>query len=193
MTAVGLALLGFLEAAIIGVAVYFDRQGRPTTVALLPYQRGVLFRRGAPLRDVGPGKHRVWTGVEILIHGDVRPVSVNYENQVVALQDGFAALYGFSASAQVRDIRKAIYSARNYSQVPVSVLLRCVRRNLNACSRSSFPLEKDAIVKRITDEAKARLEQSGFELLSFRLTQLAIGTTQSPASQPAPSLTSSQR
>lgn len=193
MTTVWVAGLGFFWAAIIGLAVYFHRRGKPTTVALLPYQCGVLFRQGVPLRDVGPGKHRVWTGSEILVHGDVRPVSVNYENQVVALQDGFVALYGFSASAQVRDIRKAIYSARNYSQVPVAVLLRCTRRTLNACSRSSFPLEKVAIVKRITEEAKSRLDQAGFELLSFHLTQLAIGTTQPPQAQTAPRLTSSQR
>lgn len=185
MSAAWLAFFGFFWVALIGVVVYFDRWGKPTTVVLLPYQRGVLFRRGIPLRDVGPGKHRVWSGTEILIHADVRPVSVNYENQVVALQDGFAALYGFSATAQVCDIRKAIYCARNYSQLPAAVLLRCTRLHLNASSKSALSVEKQAIVDRITKEAKARLEQSGFELLSFRLTQLAVGTTQLPESQPA--------
>lgn len=184
MTTLWVALLGLFWAALIGVAVYFDRWGKPTNVVLLPYQRGVLFRRGTPIRDVGAGKHRVWSGSEILIHGDVRPVSVNYENQVVALQDGFAAMYGFSASAQVRDIRKAIYCARNYSQLPASVLLCVTRRHLNASSKSALPVEKQVIINRIMQEAKARLDQSGFDLLSFRLTQLVIGTTQAPESQP---------
>ena len=192
MRTLGVALLGLFWALLIGVAVYFDRRGKPTSVVLLPYQRGVLFRRGMPVRDVGPGKHCVWSGTELLVHGDVRPVSVNYENQVVALQDGFAALYGFLASAEVRDIRKALYSARNYSQVPVSVLLSCVRRNLNANTKSSLALEKETIVRRIEEEAKSRLNQAGFELLSFRLTQLVIGTMQ-PESQKTPSLNSADR
>jgi hypothetical protein len=185
------AVLVLLWAGLIALLIYFGRRGTPTNVTLLPYQRGVLFRMGLPLRDVGPGKHRVWTGTELLVHGDMRPISVNYENLVVALQDGLAALYGFSASAQVRDMRRAIYSARDYTNVPAAVLLRCARRHLNASFGSSLPVEKDAVVSRITDDAKKRLSAAGFSLISFRMTQLAIGTTQAAANQTTPRLSSS--
>jgi regulator of protease activity HflC (stomatin/prohibitin superfamily) len=185
------AALALLFIGLIALGIYFDRRGKPTNVTLLPYQRGVLFRMGLPLRDVGPGNHRVWTGTELLVHGDTRPISVNFENQVVALQDGFAALYGFSASAQVQDMRKAIYSARDYTNVPAFVLLRCARRHLNLSSAASIKAGKDAIVTRIGEEAKTRLGAAGFSLVSFRLTQLAIGTTQAPAPQTTPRLSSS--
>jgi len=145
---------------------------------LLPHRRGVLYKRGKPVRDVGPGKYRVWAGSELLVHGDVRPISVNYENQVVALPDGFAAMYGFSASVQVRDIRKAVYSARDYSQVPAAVLLRCARRQIHLTSPGSLKMDKEGIANRISREAKAKLEAAGFDLISFNLPQLAIGTTQ---------------
>lgn len=180
-----------LFIGLIVLSIYFDRRGKPTNVTLLPYQRGVLFRKGLPLRDVGPGNHRVWTGTELLVHGDTRPISINYENQVVALQDGFAALYGFSASAQVQDIRKAIYSARDYTNVPASVLLRCAKRHLNAASSAAIKSGKDAIVAGIERDARTRLNAAGFSLVSFRLTQLAIGTTQAPAPQTTPRLSSS--
>ena len=179
-------------ALLIGLALLFDRRGTPTVVNLLPYQRGVLFRHGKPLRDVGSGKHRVWSGSELLVHGDIRPISVTFENQVVALQDGFAALYGFSASAQVNDIRKAMYSARDYSQIPAFVLLRCVRRYLNQSNSNSLKAERDAIVKRIEDESKSQLKNFGFELINFRLGQLAIGTTQPPQNQSARTITSNE-
>ena len=152
---------------LIGLIWYFERRGKPTTVTLLPYQRGVLFRTGLPLRDVGPGKHRVWTGTELLVHGDTRPVSVNYENLVVALQDSTAALYGFSANAHVQDMRKAIYSARDYTSVPAFVLLRCARRHLNGCSAAALKLEREAIINRITDDATKRLAATGFALTSL--------------------------
>lgn len=184
-----------LAALWIWVAVrlfYFEPKGKLTTVALLPYQRGVLFKMGLPVRDVGPGKHRVWAGSELLVHADTRPITVNYEKLVVALKDGFAALYGFSASVEVQEIRKALYSARNYSEVPHAVLLRCTRRHLSACSGKSLPLEKDAVVSRIVEDANARLSKSGFHLISYRLTQLAVGTPQipSPRTDPRPSPTS---
>jgi hypothetical protein len=167
--------------------VYFEFRGKPASVTLLPYQRGILFRKGVPVRDVGPGVHRVWTGTELLVHGDTRPISVNYEKLVVDLQDGFAALYSFSASVEVQNMRKAVYSARNYTNVPAFVLLGCTRRHLNACFGTSLNLERDTVVSRIMEDAKAKLSTAGFNLMSFRLTQLVIGTTQMP--MPAPQTT----
>lgn len=191
MNILGYLILLLGGGFLVGAALFFDRRGTPTFVNLLPHQRGVLFRQGKPLRDVGPGKHRVWSGTELLVHGDVRPISVTFENQVVALQDGFAAAYGFSASAQVTDIRKALYSARDYTQVPVAVLLRCTRRHLNACRGDSLKMGKEALVNRITEDAKSRLSKAGFELVSYRLGQLAVGTVQPPQKPPEPRFSSS--
>jgi len=170
------AIVLLFSAALIGLAVYFNDRGKPTYVTLLEYQRGILYRRGVPVREVGCGKHRVWTGTELLVHADTRPISISFENQVVALQDGHSALYGILASAQIQDIRKVISSARDYNHVPPAILLRCTRLHLNACSQSSLPMTKETVVNKITEDAKTRLHAAGFELISFRLSQLAIGT-----------------
>lgn len=169
----------FFCLGIFGVIFYFQRYGRPATVTLLPYQRGILYRRGKPIRECGPGKHRVNSGVEVLIHLDARPISVNYENQIVSLRDGYVAGYGVSASAQVRDVGKALNSARNYAQVPPVAVLRSTRKQLSAHSADSLRARQSSIASQITEEIKARLDESGFELLSFRLTQLVVGTLRS--------------
>jgi hypothetical protein len=171
--------------------VYLEPRGKLTSVTLLPYERGILYRNGLPLRDVGPGKHRVWAGSELVVRGDMRPITVNFEKQVVSLKDGFLALYGFSASVEVQDFRKATYSARNPTEVPPSVLLRCTRRHLNACSGRSLNPEKDALLNRIAEDAKARLSNAGFRLVSYRITQLALGVPQKPATQPVPQTSNS--
>jgi hypothetical protein len=180
--------VSLLLAAVIWSVAWTQIWGKRTTVTLLPYQRGVVFRKGYAVRDVGPGKHPVRIGRELLVHGDVRPITVNYEKLVVGLQDGFSALYGLSASVEVQDIRKAIYSARNYADVPHATLLRCARLHLSACFGKSLPLEKDAVSNRIAEDAKARLNSAGFKLISFRITELAIGTVQPPAPKAGPSL-----
>lgn len=171
-------------AGMLGVIFYFERYGRPTTVTLLPYQAGVLYRRGEPVRECGPGKHRVHSGIEVLIHLDVRPISVNYENQVVALQDGYVAGYGVSASARVRDVRKALYSARNYAHVPPAAVLRCTRKQLSMYSAHSLRAQQNAVVDEIAEQIRIRLDEAGFELLSFRLTQLVIGSLRAPEREP---------
>lgn len=172
---------------LIAAIIVLGRRGKPTNVVLLPHQRGVLFRGGKPVRDVGPGKYRVWAGAELLVHGDTRPISVNHENQVVSLsQEQSAAMYGFSASVQVRDMRKAIYSARDYTQVPAALLLRCARQQIHLTSAASLRMGKDALGEKIAEAAKPRLQAAGFDLLSLRLTQLALGTAQPPPPSSAP-------
>jgi hypothetical protein len=171
-----IAIILLFWAAVIGLAVYLNSKGKATRVTLLEYQRGVLYRRGLPVREVGCGKHRVWSGTDLIVHADTRPISISFDNQVVTLQDGKAALYGILASAQIRDIRLVISSARDYNHVPPVILLRCTRLHLNRCSQSSLALNKDAVVNKITQDAKTRLGAAGFELLSFRLSQLAFAT-----------------
>jgi hypothetical protein len=180
-------MLGFLWVWLSLSFWYLGPRGKLTSITLLPYQRGVLYKKVYPVHDVGPWKHRVWAGTELLVHGDVRPITVNYERLIVGLKDGLGALYGFSASVQVDDMRKAIYSARDYTNVPAAVFLCCARRHLSSCSGKTLGLEKDAVANGIAEDAKARLGKAGFSLISFRLTQLAVGTPQPPAPKAGPS------
>jgi hypothetical protein len=148
--------------------------GRPGRVTLLEYQRGVLYRRGLPVREVGTGRHLTFIGIEKIMMVDVRPVQVSFESQAVALRDGLTALYSFAGSARIQDARKAVYSAANYNHVPAFVMLCCARLVLNGCSASQLKT-KEAVTEQIVNCAKPRLAAAGFELLSFRINDLSIG------------------
>jgi hypothetical protein len=147
--------------------------GRPGSVTLLEYQRAILYRKGLPVREVGTGRHLIFTGLEKLMIVDTRPIQVSYEDQAVSLRDGSSALYGVSGTARIQDARKAIYSAGNYNHIPAFVLLCCARIVMNASTAAELKA-KEAVVARIVERAKPRLAAAGFELLSFRLTQFAI-------------------
>lgn len=175
---------------VLALTAYYDRFGKVTFVTLLPYQRGVLFRHTHPVEDLGPGKHRVRSGIELLVHLDVRPIAVTYDNLFAFLPDGTTAVYGFTASAQVRDARRALYSARNYSQVPAAVLLRCLRHELSGSSGDSLRAGRESVAARLKQAAKTRLEADGFELLSFELTHLAVGSVRPQGPHPQPADTS---
>lgn len=157
--------------AVVAVRRYV---GWPTSVTLLQYQSGVLYRKGYPVRDVGPGRVRVWTGIEKVILVDTRPIPVSFENRAVALTDGQTAVFGFSGNADVSDARKALYSAQNLNQVPAYVLLVCSRAVLNQQSGANLKIGQNLIEEQIAGQAKARLKEQGFNLLSFRLSQLSI-------------------
>ncbi|MGB6786933.1 MAG: SPFH domain-containing protein [Candidatus Acidiferrales bacterium] len=141
---------------------------------LVEYQRGVVFRRGIPVRDVGPGRYRVWTGIEKIMIVDTRPVQVNYENRGVMLSDGASAMYSVSGSARVDDVRKAVYAAANYNNVPSFVMLCCTRFVLNNCTSAEITANKDTVAEQIISRAKPRLAAAGFELISFRLPELSV-------------------
>jgi SPFH domain / Band 7 family len=147
--------------------------GRPGSVTLLEYQRAVLYRNGLPMREVGTGRHLIFTGIEKLMVVDMRPIQVSYEDQAVSLNDGSGALYGIAGAARVQDARKALYSAGNYNHVPSFVLLCCARFVLNGCTATELKA-KDEVAAQIVERAKPRLAAAGFELMSFRLTQVAV-------------------
>jgi len=161
-------------AFLFGVIMLRIFGGWLSSATLVEYQRGVLFRRGLPVRDVGPGRYRVWTGISKIMIVDTRPVQVNYENQGVSLRDGATAIYSISGSARVQDVRKALYAAGNYNHVPSFVLLCCARFVLNECTGAQITANRDALVEQIINRADPRLKASGFELLSFRITHLSL-------------------
>ena len=165
-----------LLLSLIGLLLLGRFKGRLSSFTLLEYQRAVLYRRGFPVREVGPGRCRVWIGIEKLIIVDVRPMQVSFENQGVLLRDGSTAIYGISGTARVQDSRKAIYCARNYNQMPSFVLLCSTRLVLNGRTASQLAGSKDAVLDEIINRAKPRLAAAGLELLAFRFSQLSVAS-----------------
>jgi hypothetical protein len=175
----GLLAIAFW-ALVVGITLLRKYFGKPTNVTLLPYQRGVLYKKGIPVRELGPGTLRVWAGMEKVIVIDTRPIQLSFENRAVALTDGTTAVYGFSGSVEIRDLRKALYSSQNYNQIPAYVFLCCSRMVLNACSSGQIKTSQGTIEQEISDKARERLGSQGFELQSFRLTQLALAAPAPP-------------
>jgi len=161
--------LVFLAFAVLGT-----RFGKPLTVTLLQYQAGIVYDRGVRRREVNGGRHRIWTRVEQIVVIDKRPISVSFENRAVTLADGSTAAYGFSGSAEVHDAGKALYSDQNYNNVPACVLLCCSRLVLNTYPSAQLTAKGEKIAQEIVEKARPRLRASGFDLRSFRLTQLSI-------------------
>lgn len=161
---------------VLGLLAIGRFKGRLASVTLLEYQRAVLYRRGAPVKELRAGRYRVWAGSEKLIIVDTRPVQVSFENQGAALRDGSAAVYGISGTARVQDTRKAIYCARNYNQVPGFVLSCCARLILNGLTANELGGNKDRLAQEVIDRAKPRLAAAGFELIAFRFSQLSVAT-----------------
>ena len=163
--------------AALGLLLLFRRYlGWPTSFMLLQHQRGILYRRGKPAHEVAAGRHRVWTGVEKILFLDIRPISASFENRAVTLADGSTAVYGFSGSAEVDDVRKVLYSAGNYNEMPAFVLLCCARSVLNSQMSAGLTGRQAALVEQVIGQAKPRLAEAGFRLLNFRITQLGIAS-----------------
>jgi len=165
---------------MIGVFTFQYFVGFPSNHSLTPFQGGVLYRQGRPVKEVGPGRHRVFVGSEKIIFLDRRPIQVSIENRAVALADGVIAVYGFAASAEVNDVRKALYSSAAYNQAPAFVALCVSRRVLNRCSSDQFRMGRAALEEEMTAACRSRLAIMGFELLSFRITQLGVAAPVPP-------------
>jgi hypothetical protein len=178
------ALALLVWAVIVGGYIFRRYVGNPTTVTILEYQGGILYRKGLRVREATAGQHRVRAGVEKMIILDLRPTKVSFENRGVTLADGATAVYGFSGSARITDLSKALYSARKFSEVPAFVLLCCTRSALNGSSSASLVASRETLTQQIIAESKPRLETAGFVLQNFQFTHLAIAAAPPRTSNP---------
>jgi hypothetical protein len=159
---------------ILGIYAFRVFVGLPSSHSLLPYQGGVLYARGRPVREVGSGKHWVIAGSQKILFVDKRPVQVCAEARAVTLADGGTAIFGFAASAQIQDVKKALYASGIYSQIPAFVTLCVARSVLNHSHMEAVRTGQAALAEQIILESREKLASAGYELLSFRFTQLSI-------------------
>ena len=159
---------------ICGIYTFRVFVGLPSSHSLLPYQGGIFYKRGRPVREVGPGKHWVIAGSQKILFVDKRPVQVSAESRAVTLADGTTAIYGFAASAQIQDVKKALYASCISSQIPAFVTLSVVRSVLNHSLADDVRTGQAAVADRVILMSREKLATAGYELLSFRFTQLSI-------------------
>ena len=129
---------------------YFRVISLPMSHVLLPYQKGFLYRRGVPIREAGPGRHRVFAGREKILFLDI------------------------NISAKVSDVRKATYASPTYTQMPAFATLCAVRSMLNVQLSRDIAAGRRTVEEKIAGACRERLAASGFELLAFQLTQLGV-------------------
>lgn len=156
---------------LLFLADYSKRRSRPT---LTEYQLGAFFRKGIFVREVGAGVHKVLLGRDHIVYGDVRPISFNFERQTVALRDGSFAEYSFYATAQVRNFRNALLSARNYSDMPYYIVRRELRAAIFALDSRTFSISRRSIENAVRERTVQHLATAGFELTDFKLTDLHL-------------------
>lgn len=117
---------------------------------LMPWERGVVFRRGALLRVIGPGRHRLrWR--DVVRRVDVRPRSHTPACQEVPTADGVLLRVTVALSWEVADPAAFVVAAAS----PLDELHLAVQLALRA-----------AVVTRAHDQVAAEREAIAAELLA---------------------------
>jgi hypothetical protein len=148
--------------------------GFASHVSLLPFQRGVLFRHGHPTCELGPGRHRVSPASEKIVFIDIRPIDVKSGFRTVRLADDSAAVFAFTASCGIDDVRKVLYSSTMFPNFPAFVTLCISRAILHECRKEQVETGSSEIKDRVTEACRSRLAASGFELKSFQFARLEV-------------------
>jgi len=173
------ATIGWLVITVLcvfffGLLFLSDYSKRRSQHTIMEYQRGAFFRKGIFVREVGAGVHKVLLGRDYIVYGDVRPISFNFERQTVALRDGSLAQYSFYATAEIRDFRKALLCARNYSDMPYYVVRRELRAAIFALDSANFGISRLSVETAVRERVGQHLERAGFELTDFKVTDLHL-------------------
>jgi hypothetical protein len=141
---------------------------------LSEYQRGIIYRYGHPLKDVGPGIHKVRLGRDHLVVVDIRPEGFDRNLTAVSTLDGRTAVYSLAGKIQVQDVRKAIYCARNHQQAALAKTISTVRRMLNDYESEDIRRYTQTVCDNIAEAVQDSVGKIGMAVLDFRLNQLQI-------------------
>jgi len=148
--------------------------GKYTSVTLLEYQSGIVYRNGYPARNVGAGLHRIWSGREKIFFVDARPIFVNLSNQVATLSDGSIFVYDVRGSALISDVKKTLYSAQNYNQLPAFIMVCAARSALNGMTSDEIKVLRNGITNAMNEAVRIKLRDAGFELSTFQVAKISI-------------------
>lgn len=164
----------FVVAIVVGLVWLMRYLRLRTHVIVMEYERGVVFRKGLPFKDVGPGRYAIIREREFLVRIDVRPKTVSAEQQAVGMQDGRFAVYSLFASTSISDPRKAMYSARDYNEVPIYAVRRRSRSAIASQTAASLSIGVSGLTSMIAKEVSQDLQRTGMRLDEFKITRFEV-------------------
>jgi len=166
--------LTILLAVAIAVAIYvWTLVSRAETVVPEGF-RGVIYKDGKFLREVGPGRHWIFPRSTLKLV-NVNEIAITVPSQEVLSQDRLALRMSAIAVIKIRDPRKALEtSAEGYYNAVYRAIQLALRDIAAAGSLETLLDERAGLDERLLKLAASGCEAQGCELLRANIRDLMM-------------------
>jgi regulator of protease activity HflC (stomatin/prohibitin superfamily) len=162
--------------AVAGVAfvLVLVLRGQVISTTIFEYERGLRFSRGKFHGELGPGLYRYLKTYTAIRKLDVRPVQLPVNGQEVLTRDGVAVKISLSATYQVLDARKAVFSAENHVTALYTELQQALRAVVSATDAETLLASRADLGARLLEVCKSHAVTLGLELQALAVRDLTF-------------------
>jgi regulator of protease activity HflC (stomatin/prohibitin superfamily) len=169
-----LILLGVLAFGVVRTLTTRLRGGGAWFVTVMPWASGLLYRKGAFVRVLPPGRHFVGLAGQVFQHFTSEQI-VLIPAQDVMSQDGFALKLGAVVRFKITDVRRAQEAHANGFHEPLRVAAQMAMRDA-AATRTLDDLiaARTALDAEMAASIRPRAAELGLEILGMDLRDLIL-------------------
>jgi regulator of protease activity HflC (stomatin/prohibitin superfamily) len=151
------------------------REATLGAVTIYEYERGLLYRRGRFLRELGPGRYRLWpfTHRRIFIV-DLRRASVQVVNQKLLTADQITVTLNLVADYEIADAPAAVHKVADFRTHLYEDLQLSARQTVGASPVDDLLRERTRINGQILEGVRPLAEGYGLRVLQAAIKDLIL-------------------
>jgi len=170
----GMLLVLVLSGVAVALLAFRLMRGRALFVTIMPWASGLLYRKGAFVRVLPPGRHFIGLNGQVFQHFTSEQI-VLIPAQDVMSQDGFPLKLGTVVRFRITDVRRAQETHANGFHEPLRVAAQMAMRDA-AAGRTLDDLiaNRTTLDAEMTAAIRPRAAELGLEVLGVDLRDLIL-------------------
>ena len=154
---------GLLVVVVVGglaALAYF----RPTQTTVVEFERGLRYRAGKFVAQIGPGRYWYSARSGRITKVDVRPTTLTIPGQELLTSDGIAVKVSLLATIEIADPTTAINKVQNYLQAIYAALQVGLREEVSAMTIENLLTDRSTLGKKLVERSAAAIAEVGVTL-----------------------------
>ena len=147
-----------------------------TTITVKQFQRGLEYRNGRFVGEVGPGRYRLWAlgGREITVV-DMREQSLQIAGQEVLTADNVPVRLNVVGRFRVTDATRAIHEVTSYHSAVYEAAQLACRQAAATRTAEEFLAQRTALSEELTAATAPRAAEFGVQVVSVAIKDATLG------------------
>ena len=141
-------------------------------VEIVPYEAGVVLRRGAYHRTLAAGWHWKWPVFEMVLEATTCVTTTRLPAQSLTTKDGKGVVAAAIVKYEIKDVKPYLLDIFDQNDVLVDVTMGAIRKAVSSADYLTLMAEPPE--KAVLDEVRGEVNKYGFKVHRLTFTDFAL-------------------